>query len=410
MKKRSLLFAAAVFCISNAAYSQSKIKDGSVSGSPLLPHAGAVLDLESNNKGLLLPRLSITNTTTWGLSGTAIAGMTVYNANAGITSSNTSYPIIPGGIGQYYFDGTGWVGMKPGAGGDFWSLTGNAGTDPTINFLGTTDVKPLRFKANNVFSGYVGLTNNLAGNREDKNTTLGYGAGGDVVGNLANTGGFRKSTAIGYMALASEALDGTSNLTENTALGFEAGKGLRGTSNRNTFLGSGAGSGITQGINNVLIGQASMFSASGGDNNVMIGQGTGALNTGTASNNTYIGYQAGLSGPGSGNILVGFQAGFNNSLSNRLMIHNSNTNTPIIDGDLAAGILTVNKTLKVAESAAIGTSAAPARTLHVVPAAGAATSLRIEGVPVYADNAAAIAGGLVAGDVYRTDDLLKIVH
>jgi hypothetical protein len=31
-------------------------------------------------------------------------------------------------------------------------------------------------------------------------------------------------------------------------------------------------------------------------------------------------------------------------------------------------------------------------------------------IPSYEDNADAITGGLVNGDVYRTDDLLKIVH
>ncbi|GAG79510.1 unnamed protein product, partial [marine sediment metagenome] len=39
-----------------------------------------------------------------------------------------------------------------------------------------------------------------------------------------------------------------------------------------------------------------------------------------------------------------------------------------------------------------------------------ATGIRIAGVSEYADNTAAIAGGLTAGDVYRTGDLLKIVH
>jgi len=31
-------------------------------------------------------------------------------------------------------------------------------------------------------------------------------------------------------------------------------------------------------------------------------------------------------------------------------------------------------------------------------------------VPQYADNAAALAGGLSAGDLYRTTDTLKVVH
>ena len=38
------------------------------------------------------------------------------------------------------------------------------------------------------------------------------------------------------------------------------------------------------------------------------------------------------------------------------------------------------------------------------------SSIKILGVPVHADNAAALAAGLTAGEVYRTGDLLKIVH
>ena len=38
------------------------------------------------------------------------------------------------------------------------------------------------------------------------------------------------------------------------------------------------------------------------------------------------------------------------------------------------------------------------------------SKLSVPGLPEYADNAAAIAGGLSAGDFYRTGDLLKVVH
>ena len=37
-------------------------------------------------------------------------------------------------------------------------------------------------------------------------------------------------------------------------------------------------------------------------------------------------------------------------------------------------------------------------------------NLKIQGVSEYTDNTAAIAAGLTAGDLYRTGDLLKIVH
>jgi len=38
------------------------------------------------------------------------------------------------------------------------------------------------------------------------------------------------------------------------------------------------------------------------------------------------------------------------------------------------------------------------------------SKLHVTGLPVYADNAAAITGGLTAGAFYRTGDLLKVVH
>jgi|GEM_PF-4027991 len=61
------------------AYSQVKVTDGTT-GAPV---DGAVLELESANKGLLLPRVSLTDATVWGLNGSTVktAGMMVYNTN-----------------------------------------------------------------------------------------------------------------------------------------------------------------------------------------------------------------------------------------------------------------------------------------------------------------------------------------
>src|ERR1700754_123332 len=92
-------------------FAQTKIKDNTVTGTSSLPNNAAILELESNNKGLLLPRVALTTTTTWGLTGTAVIGMTVYNTSATINSSNPASPIRPGGKGSYYWDGTGWVAM-----------------------------------------------------------------------------------------------------------------------------------------------------------------------------------------------------------------------------------------------------------------------------------------------------------
>jgi hypothetical protein len=51
------------------------------------PHEGAVLELESNgNQGLLLPKVSLTDVTIWGLSGSAVEGMLVFNENGIFTN------------------------------------------------------------------------------------------------------------------------------------------------------------------------------------------------------------------------------------------------------------------------------------------------------------------------------------
>ncbi|WP_421826510.1 hypothetical protein [Larkinella sp.] len=84
-----------------------------VGNNPTSINPGSLIEMESTNKGLLMPRISLTTTTTWGLAGTPTAGMHVYNTNASITSSTTSYPTLAAKIGEYYWDGTGWVALAP---------------------------------------------------------------------------------------------------------------------------------------------------------------------------------------------------------------------------------------------------------------------------------------------------------
>jgi hypothetical protein len=112
--KKKILFPLLVL-VAGMASAQTKIKDGTVAG-PVTPNAAAILELESNNKGLLLSKVELTNTTTWGLAGSQVSGMLVYNTLAAITGTNPAYPVLSGGVGVYYWDGTGWVGVKSGAG------------------------------------------------------------------------------------------------------------------------------------------------------------------------------------------------------------------------------------------------------------------------------------------------------
>lgn len=101
-----LIFAVALIFSTSTLFAQVKVGDN-----PTSINAGSVMELESTNKGLLMPRIPLTNTTTWGLLGTAAAGMHVYNTNIGITSTNTTYPTLDAKIGEYYWDGTGWVAL-----------------------------------------------------------------------------------------------------------------------------------------------------------------------------------------------------------------------------------------------------------------------------------------------------------
>lgn len=102
-KIRKVLGVLALALSATASFAQVEVGDN-----PTTINPASVLELESTNKGLLMPRISLTNITTWGLLGTAIAGMHVYNTYVGIISTNTSYPTLTAKIGEYYWDGTGW--------------------------------------------------------------------------------------------------------------------------------------------------------------------------------------------------------------------------------------------------------------------------------------------------------------
>jgi hypothetical protein len=69
----------------------------------------------------------------------------VYNtATAGVPPNN----VTPG---YYYWDGSKWVRLLvTGTPSDAWLTTGNSGTSPATNFLGTTDANDLLIKTNNI--------------------------------------------------------------------------------------------------------------------------------------------------------------------------------------------------------------------------------------------------------------------
>lgn len=105
------------------------------------PNSSAKLDITSTNSGLLVPRVSLSSTTDIATIASPATSLLVYNTNAAITGGD--------GVGFYYYNGTQWMKLSTGVTSEDWSLTGNTGTNPASNFVGTSDNVDLVFKSNN---------------------------------------------------------------------------------------------------------------------------------------------------------------------------------------------------------------------------------------------------------------------
>lgn len=318
------------------------------------PDASALLDLTSTGKGLLLPR------------------MTTAQRNA-IAAPATSLLIFNTSNARYeYFDGLAWVPLVAGG----WSLTGNAGTDPATNSIGTTDAQSLRFRVNNEFAGHIANTstgqvslglNAGAVNSATRNTFIGSNAG------LVNTTG-ASNTFLGQGAGAANTT--TSN---NTYVGTGAGQ-TNATGQQNVYIGRLAGGNGTSGSDNILIGNGAGISNTA-NNNVMIGSFSGNANS-TGGGNTFLGTQSGQStttggqntfiGTGAGgtnitgsqNTLIGNGASLNaNNLTNATAIGRA-SRVDVSDGFVLGSVTGINGATTTSR-VGIGTTN-PAERLHLV--------------------------------------------
>jgi hypothetical protein len=207
------------------------------------PNASAELDIFSANRGLLLPRVSLTNTTLSTPLAAHVAGMTVYNIAPAVND------VSPG---LYYNDGTKWVAVNQAQGND-WTIFGNAGTAIGTNFLGTTDNVDFAIRTNNSErirvknDGKVGIaeTNPSDATLEVKgNLIIGDNyTGGNAV---AQQGGatIEGRTIIGeddffYTALDKFVVYGNTNWIPTAVTNGDNGSGLRYAINAYTSDGTG---------------------------------------------------------------------------------------------------------------------------------------------------------------------------
>lgn len=196
-----------------------------------------------------------------------------------------------------------------------WSTLGNAGTNASTNFIGTTDNVPLVFRVNNIQSGRIDQVNRSA-----------Y-FGHDVANNialLAGTENGQNNAAFGHRALAANtsggwncamgtlALESNTSGASNAAFGMNAlNSNTSGESNasfgawslqanttgaRNSVLGVLALNNNTTGSDNVALGSSALAANKAGGKGVAIGtEAMARANNSTVAFNNLnvaIGYQA----------------------------------------------------------------------------------------------------------------------
>lgn len=249
-------------------------------------------------------------------------GAIVYVTEALAVADVTTKTANVTSIGYYYFDGGIWIKFNPEVTpSNDWHIIGNSGTDQENNFIGTTDNQSLRFKVNNVKSGWIGKDAN-------DNTSLGYNS-------LTGTSFSTPGNALNNVAIGSNTLSSASSAFtwSNIAIGNNALKNA--TDPRyNIAIGDNAQLNTTSARNNVSVGVTSLGKVTTGGLNTAVGGTTlGALTTG-AANNAF-----GLTAlqnviTGHANIGVGQLAGSTITTgSYNMIIGNYNTNVPNITGN-----------------------------------------------------------------------------
>ncbi len=293
---------------------------GNVGIGTTTPSITALLELSSTSAGILIPRLT--------------------QAERDAINSPALWLLIFNTTAQQfeYWNGSQWIPLISATSltSSSWSLTGNAGTDPATNFLGTTDNQPLVIRTNNTevmrvtTTGNVGIGTSAPGYRLHlaadgmiyAEGTFGAGAtvppgaktafiwnprkaairAGQVTGNQwddANVGNY--SVAFGYANTASGAGSTVGGGQGNVASGQNStlGGGYLNTASGNwSTVGGGyqnTASGVTSTIGGGLSNTASDYYSTVGGGQQNIASGTGSTVSGGVQN-TASGHYSTVSG------------------------------------------------------------------------------------------------------------------
>lgn len=109
----------------------------------LTPEPSAMLDIESSDKGVLIPRVALSSTNVAApVTPAPSTGLLVFNT----ATSGTGATAVSEGF--YYWNGTQWVRLQTT--NNYWKTDGNDDITEGVNFIGTTDNVALEFRTNNV--------------------------------------------------------------------------------------------------------------------------------------------------------------------------------------------------------------------------------------------------------------------
>ena len=125
-------------------------------------NASAMLDVKSETKGLLIPRVELEATNLASPIVSPETSLLIYNTAIDGSGATAVTP------GYYYWSGTEWLRLISGDDSNNWRTTGNTGTNPSTNFLGTIDNESLVFRTNNTeraritSNGLIGINTSTA--------------------------------------------------------------------------------------------------------------------------------------------------------------------------------------------------------------------------------------------------------
>lgn len=156
----------------------------------------------------------------------------------------------------------------------------------------------------------------------------------------------------GFSVLIGEnaGLNDNLNEGENVAIGYKALE-TNVSAGSNTTVGAFSMNSFTNGSSNTAMGIGTLQNLVNGNNNVAIGAGALSTTVGNAattrgSNNVAIGFRAGLNNSGNGNVIIGYTADISGNESNKLIIDNTNTTTPLIYGEFNSNLIRINGRLE----------------------------------------------------------------